>query len=295
MKNTAIASFALFASAAVADYGYSSSSSMGSAHVVNNCNYPVKLCNVPSAGGGYEEEDTSLAPGASWSQPWTPLSNGNGWSIKLSKTDNLDNILQYEYTTHSDGIIWYDLSCVNGNPWDKDWEITADGTECAPKQQAYRYSTDDAYGMQSCGQDAVITVTLCTGTSADNGETASNGTAPAASSYAAAPSSASSAPAYEAPSAALPPSYQEPSSSSSSKPAAAPTPYGYNWNNKDASKSAAQATPTTLATSVTAVYTKNEAGGVTITEIETVYATAVATVYNRHRRHEHEHAHGHRA
>ncbi|KAM3418883.1 hypothetical protein BST61_g4846 [Cercospora zeina] len=292
---------ALFTSAVVGDYGYSSNTGVGSAVVVNNCNYPVKLCNVPSAGGGHEEEDTSVAPGGSWSQAWTSLSNGNGWSIKLSKTDDLDHILQYEYTWHQDGIIWYDLSCVNGNPWDNDWEITADGTECSPKQQAYRYSTDDAYGMQSCGQDSVITVTLCTGTSADNGDTA-NGPAPAPSSSAAASSSAPSAPpAYEAPSPASPPSYQQPSSSSPTTSAAtAPTPYAYNWNNKDVSKSdAAQTTPTptTLATSVSSIPNNNNNNnnnpeGMTITEFETVYATAEVTVYNRHRRHEHGRAHG---
>ncbi|KAF2214607.1 hypothetical protein CERZMDRAFT_110227 [Cercospora zeae-maydis SCOH1-5] len=286
MKNTAMASLALFASTVAGDYGYSATG-VGSAVVVNNCNYPVKLCNVPSAGGGYEEEDTSLAPGGSWSQVYTQLSNGNGWSIKLSKTDSLDQILQFEYTSHGDGIIWYDLSCVNGNPWDHDWEITANGTQCAPKQQAYRYSTDDAYGMQSCAQDSVITVTLCTGTSADKGDTA-NGSAPAPSSSAAASSSAPSAPpaSKAPPPPASPPSYQQPSSSSPTT-AAAPTPPAYTWNNKDASKSKApQTTPTTLATSVTTTQSNN-AAGVTITEFETLYTTAEVTVYNRHRRHEH--------
>ncbi|KAI5370194.1 Putative Osmotin/thaumatin-like superfamily [Septoria linicola] len=285
MMNTAVASFALFAASAVAgSYGYSATG-VGSAHVVNKCNYPVKLCNVPSSGGGYEEEDKILAAGESWSQPWTSLSNGNGWSIKLSKTDNLDHILQYEYTYHNDGIIWYDLSCVDGNPWDKDWEITANGTDCNPKQQAYRYSTDDAYGMQSCSQDTAITVTLCTGVSADNGSAVDG---PSSDSSDSAPSSSASAPSYT--SAASAPSYEDKSSKATSAPAA--TAYGYNWNNADAAKSAAaKMTPTTFATAVTAAVSTDDAQGVTVTEIETIYATAEVTAYaNRHRRHEHVHA-----
>ena len=74
----------------------------------------------------------------------------------------MSNILQYEYTFHGDGIIWYDLSEVNGNPWDGNWEITAsDG--CTPRQAAYRYATDDAYGMQDCADSSTITVTICSG------------------------------------------------------------------------------------------------------------------------------------
>merc|ERR1711939_534387 len=54
---------------------------------------------------------------------------------------------------------------VNGNPWDGDWMITAnsESSTCSPKQQAYRYATDDAYGMQACPQDSDITVSLCSG------------------------------------------------------------------------------------------------------------------------------------
>ncbi|RMY27866.1 hypothetical protein D0865_15907, partial [Hortaea werneckii] len=97
------------------------------------------------------------------------------WSLKLSKDQDLDHILQYEYTFQDDGTIWYDLSQVNGNPWDGDWMITAnsESSTCSPKQQAYRYATDDAYGMQACPQDSDITVTLCSGEDQNDGAVAS--------------------------------------------------------------------------------------------------------------------------
>ncbi|EME88945.1 uncharacterized protein MYCFIDRAFT_181388 [Pseudocercospora fijiensis CIRAD86] len=254
-------------------------SSVGSAYVVNKCDYEVTLCNVPSSGGGYNQEDKTLAAGESWTQPWTELSNGNGWSIKLSKSASLENILQYEYTFHNDGIIWYDLSCVNGNPWDKDWQITASGADCSPKQQAYRYATDDAYGMQSCESSADITVTLCTGISADHGNSTDAGSSPAPS-Y----SSSTSAP--------TPVAYTASPSSS-----LAPLGYGSWTHGYDA-----QPTPTTLATSasLTTQVETYDGGAITITEVETAWVTAVVTAYenrgapapNRFRRHEH-HAHGH--
>lgn len=157
---------------------------VGDAIVVNSCSYTVHLSNTPAMGGGYSTIDKALAPGESYSQAYTELTNGNGWSLKLSKIAGAfsSNILQYEYTFHNDGTIWYDLSEVNGNPWDGNWEITAtDG--CSPRQAAYRYATDDAYGMQSCGDDATITVTVCSGDKSGSGSApAWTSTAPVTSS-----------------------------------------------------------------------------------------------------------------
>lgn len=171
MKNSIIALAGLAASAAA---------QIGSAVVVNSCSYDVYLFNTPAAGGGYSEIDKVLSTGESYTQEWTELTNTDGWSIKLSPSTNLVNIMQYEYTFHDDGTIWFDLSDVNGNPWDGNWEITSSDTSiCSPKDVAYRYSTDDAYGMQSCPQAATLTVTLCSGDS-DSG-TLSSSSAVAAS------------------------------------------------------------------------------------------------------------------
>lgn len=275
MITSVVASLAVFGASAAA-----SSLSVGKAHVINQCSYDVYLCNVPSSGGGYEQEDKTLSSGATWVQEWTELTNSNGWSIKLSKSEALENILQYEYTFHNDGTIWYDLSCVNGNPWDANWEITSSTSNCNPKQQAYRYATDDAYGMQSCPQDASITVTLCSGEAADNSTSGSDGSDSESSSS----SSSAAAPAAT--------SYSTPASTPS---IVAPTAY-YNWNNADAVASeAAYTTPTTFATSTTAVVTKAPEG-VIVTEVETAIVTNIVTAYAGRikPRHEH-HAHGHHA
>jgi len=156
MISNIITATALLASAPLAN-------ALGHAIVKNACKYEVKMCNVPAQGGGYEEVDKMIQPNETYTQEFTELSNGNGWAIKLSDDETLDHILQYEYTAHNDGIIWYDLSQVNGNPWYGNWQITADSKNCNPKQQAYRYANDDAYGMQSCPDDADIVVTLCSG------------------------------------------------------------------------------------------------------------------------------------
>ncbi|KAF2173306.1 hypothetical protein M409DRAFT_17248 [Zasmidium cellare ATCC 36951] len=282
MITSVVASLAVFGASAAA-----SSLSVGKAHVVNKCTYDVYLCNVPASGGGYEQEDKTLSAGGTWDQEWTSLSNSNGWSIKLSKSEALENILQYEYTFHNDGIIWYDLSCVNGNPWDKNWEITSSTSSCNPKQQAYRYATDDAYGMQSCSQDASITVTLCSGEAADNSTSGSDGSD--------SDDSGSSSAAYPDGYTSVATSYSTPASTPSS--IVVPTPTAYiNWNNDDASSSlAAQTTPTTFATSTTAVVTEGP-DGVTVTQVETAVVTNIVTAYAGRikPRHEH-HAHGHHA
>ena len=154
MINAILTSAALLGTTALAG-------GLGKAIVVNNCNYDVSLSNVPAAGGGYSNIDQKLGPGETYSQGWTMLSNTMGWSLKLYKGSDMSNLLQYEYTCHDDGTIWYDLSEVNGNPWDSEgWMITA-SPGCNPRQAAYRHPTDDAYGMQDCPDSSDITVTIC--------------------------------------------------------------------------------------------------------------------------------------
>lgn len=274
MINAFIASAALLGTGALAG-------GMGSAVVVNKCSYDVSLSNVPASGGGYSTVDQKLSAGDTYSQTWTALSNTMGWSIKLFKGQDMSNILQYEYTCHEDGIIWYDLSEVNGNPWDKNWEITATGN-CSPRQAAYRYATDDAYGMQDCPEDSTITVTLCSG---ESGGAAPSGGAPS--------SPAESAPASEAPSSEAPSTY-------------APQPSthwgGHSWGNKIAEpastvedKKAAPVDPSTLDTSSVPVSEPpKDPNAVYVTNVHTEYITHTVTAEAPKRHHTH-HArrHGH--
>jgi hypothetical protein len=289
---SAIFSAALLAGAVVAQ-------SPGDAVVINKCEYQVYLNNTPAADGGYSTIDRVLQPDDSYTQQWTELSNGNGWSIKLSKTAVLDNILQYEYTFHNDGNIWYDLSEVNGNPWDGNWEITAESPDdsCAPKQQAYRYATDDAYGMQACKQDATITITLCSGESQNDGGAASasssvaaeTSTEAAASSPSAWSSATSAAP--ESTPASEPSTASPETTSEAPAPASTATTTSRQWGHHSWHQADAVVTPTTLATLTTssAVVT-SQGAAVTVTEVDTAVVTEIVTAYGRHRRHLHAHA-----
>lgn len=92
-----IASLALLgatASAAAVAGTYGSTASVGSAHVVNKCNYDVVLCNTPASGAGYEQIDKTLKPGDSYDQTWTQLNGEGGWSIKLYKDATKSSVLQ---------------------------------------------------------------------------------------------------------------------------------------------------------------------------------------------------------
>lgn len=270
MINKIVASTAILATTALAQ-------SAGSAIVINQCNYPVWVTNVPASGGGQSQiGPNTLQTGQSYSQSYTELSNGDGWSIKLSKSSSLDQIMQYEYTFHNDGIIWYDLSDVNGDPWEGDWTFTATG-DCTPKQTAYQYSTDDAYGMQACPDTSSVTVTLCgTGSGGTSSGGGSWGSSPAASPPASAPTSA--APAPSSPSAPYIPSI---ASIAPWNPAASGGSFG--------EKAAAPAAPesSTLATVV-----QNAAQ--TVTNMHTVVVTEYVTaspVPAPAKRHEHLHRH----
>ncbi|TKA57863.1 hypothetical protein B0A55_12512 [Friedmanniomyces simplex] len=269
--------------------------SVGRAIVVNACEYEVYVCGVPAEGGGYTEIDKTLSPNDTFTQQWTELSNSQGWSIKLSKDTALANIMQYEYTFHNDGTIWYDLSDVNGNPWNSDWEITAESpsSTCTPKQQAYRYATDDAYGMQACPQDSVITVTLCSGESQNNG-----GAASASSSVAAATSSiasASSVSVYSTPSseAPAPTSVESTTTTSagsvaSTTPVASSTPITTAQSWRSHSWQQANAAATTLATSLVASSTTTTApNGATVVDVQTAVVAEIVTATVNAKRHAH--------
>lgn len=272
MRNAVIASTAFMATSALAT---------GTAHVINGCKYDVHMSNTPAQGGGFEPIDKVLSSGASYSQEWTQLGNDMGWSIKLAKTDNYQsNLMQYEYTYHNDGIIWYDLSEVDGNPWSGNWMITA-SNGCSPKQVAYRYATDDAYGMQSCPDSAEITVTLC------SGESQEDGAASSASESVAATSESAPAPTSYAQSTTQAPATSQAQSTTTADWG---TWGGHTWQaNKKANQVAPS--PTTLVTSKVSV--ANEGGyDVTVTDIVTEVATAYVTA-PAVKRHEHHPRHPH--
>lgn len=122
---------------------------LGAAHVHNKCGYKVYLDNVPAAGGGRSTISKTLPPGGSYSQHWTKLSNGDGWSIKTRKNKNggASHILQLEYT-YTGSKVYYDVSAVNGSPFGHH-SVSGAGI-C---------SNDGA--LKSCPPAANIKLTLC--------------------------------------------------------------------------------------------------------------------------------------
>jgi len=310
MKSTIIAVAAFVAAAVAQDFGPADDAAPGYAHIINKCSYPVYLYDTPAADGGQNESDYTLAAnGGTHKQQWTELTNGQGWSKKLTKVEgDLSQIMQYEYTYHADGYIWFDLSDVNGNPWDGDWEITAEGAGCGadevctPRQAAYQYATDDAYGMQSCNQTASVTVTLCSGDS-DSGSSPS---AYSSSSAVASSTSVYSAPSssYEAPTSTS--SYVAPSStaapvttseSSSSTVAPASTSATHSWGHGGYSHTWAHeavASPaTTLATIVAAP--SDDSNVLVIVTTEIAYTTVDMPAPTKRSEHHHQHHQHHAA
>jgi len=260
MVNAIIASVALMASTALAQ-------SVGSAVVINKCSGDVDLCAVPASGGGYDSITKTLAFNDQFIQTWTELTNGDGWSLKLNPSNGTaSNIMQYEYTFHNDGIIWYDLSDVNGNPWNGDWEITSDSGDCTPRQAAYAYATDDAYGMQACAQNATITVTLCSGDEANAGAAASASSSVAAESSTAVAASTVAVSSY----AAVVTTSSAEASTSSSAPTTVST------SAVVVSPTSTEVSSTTFATSTSTSI--SSVSGTTVGVVETVYYTDVQTV-----------------
>ena len=147
-------------------FSTTSAQNIGGVTIQNTCKQDVYIDNTPAANGGFVSYFQTLEPGEEFYQQWTKLTNGDSWSVKMSYINGSfgDNIMQFEYTFHNDGTIWYDLSQVDGCPWQENWCISSPSDTCHLRQVYYRFSTDDAFGMQAYPQDAEILVTLCDST-----------------------------------------------------------------------------------------------------------------------------------
>jgi hypothetical protein len=169
-----IASVALFGAAVSA-----LTSASGSGIIINNCDYAVGLDNTPAAGEGATGESRTLQKGDSYSTHWTGLEgHHDGWSMKLrpANTDASSRCMQYEYTYQptnpsTPDIIWFDISYVDGDPFDGNWSLSSNNATCHAllHHEAYAYSTDDARGMQKpCDCTADITLVLCPSSSSSS-------------------------------------------------------------------------------------------------------------------------------
>ena len=81
---------------------------VGTAHVVNNCGFPVYYASVDQAQNANMQEVRG-----SYSESYTKP--GVGVSIKLSPSMN-GSVSQFEFTW-ADGKVYYDLSNIDGSPF----------------------------------------------------------------------------------------------------------------------------------------------------------------------------------
>jgi len=270
---------------------------IGSATVINNCEYDVYVQNTPSSGGGYSNiVNTMSSGGGAYSQVWTALMDNapGGWSIKLSDTEGEfygDGIMQYEYNLDSsNNIVYFDISCVNGSPcgpWQNEWALnSSDTSNCPVDQSAFMYPDDTTANQQCNYPDVDITLTLCD----VSGDTSA---ASSAISSAAASTKASSTDAATSTSTSVAAATTVTVASSSPTSSAATTSNVLKENFFEHSSAAAATTlaTTTSAAAVSTVATTTSADDHVDVVIVTEYATATAWVEAKEKRDVHHHQH----
>ena len=89
---------------------------VGSAIIINECDYNIWYVNVPEQGRGADVFGL-IKPGDNYSVEYDAPQVGH--SIKLTRVeDDFTDILQFEYAQTLDNYIDYDVSKVNGNPFE---------------------------------------------------------------------------------------------------------------------------------------------------------------------------------
>lgn len=143
---------------------------VGGVSVQNNCPFPVYYAAI----GGQSAAMQPL-PASGYSAGYSD--EGVGFSIKLGAEDSLSGpITQFEYTW-KDGKIYYDLSNINGDPFESEGmtltpSMTGDSSNPScqvvncPAGEAVctaAYTSPDDPDTNSCNQDSNLVLTLCTG------------------------------------------------------------------------------------------------------------------------------------
>ncbi|KAL6251423.1 hypothetical protein RBB50_001632 [Rhinocladiella similis] len=143
---------------------------LGTAHVINNCGFPVYYSSV----GGSSNPAMAQLQGT-YSQGYS--NQGTGISIKLSPNETTNGpVSQFEFTW-ADGKIAYDLSNIDGYPF------AAGGMEIVPSMQndpsnptcvpvtcpagvstcTAAYNAPDDVRTMVCNEDSDLTLTICPG------------------------------------------------------------------------------------------------------------------------------------
>ncbi|KAI9719943.1 MAG: hypothetical protein M1828_005981 [Chrysothrix sp. TS-e1954] len=144
-------------------------SALGSAHVRNSCGFPVYVyvCKKGTCGGIL----TLPAHTGTYTEKYTTVFN-DGHSIKIGRAagEGPKPILQFEYTNSPGAHVYYDLSEINGHPFD-DYGVTLTTTDsscfhkhCPPHDTNcgfYEHRGEGDAATKSCSKAQSIGVTLC--------------------------------------------------------------------------------------------------------------------------------------
>lgn len=138
----------------------------GGVTIVNNLAQDIFVWSVSESSAPMQV----LPAGQAYQETWQTNPTGGGISIKLGCSDDLNNVLQYEYTKVGDLLFW-DMSSIDLK--DESPIVTAgfavsiddescDTVTCAPGDAACSesYQLPDDVNTRACSTNAAYTLTL---------------------------------------------------------------------------------------------------------------------------------------
>lgn len=136
--------------------------------VKNECDFPIYLWSVSAT----QNAMLTIEPwGQQYQEQYQLVDGGNaGVSLKVSKNaGNLNTITQFEYTLQGN-TVWYDISNINGWPFENDGGIklipsisSCDSVTCANGgicSMAYN-QPDDNQVVRACSASGSLSLTTC--------------------------------------------------------------------------------------------------------------------------------------
>jgi hypothetical protein len=161
------------ASAAVMAERSAPKPTVGSAIIQNKCPYSVYLWPVDQSRN--PQNPVVIGSKGTWQEKYHVPKPAGGVSLKISRTPQLVDITQFEYTLAA-GTIWYDgsnVDCKKGRcPFEKSGITLTPSNKACPKTRCapgeapchgfYTLYNDDVNSL-ACGQTAGLTMVLCSG------------------------------------------------------------------------------------------------------------------------------------
>ncbi|KAL8743401.1 MAG: hypothetical protein Q9190_004235 [Brigantiaea leucoxantha] len=149
----------------------SDATALGHAKVRNQCNFPVYLYVCGQHPAVCTQERKLAANSGAFSEQYSKINNGRSIKIGRRSGEVQKPILQFEYTHTDDGRVAYDVSDVNGNPFQSEgFTVTSSSSTCPTKKCGppvshancpYLFTKPKNGQVLYCGVKQDIGVTLC--------------------------------------------------------------------------------------------------------------------------------------